>query len=126
MNLKEDELHLLTVPISHELPASNAAGLGILYPQVVEEREEEKKKCSRLLHTYAAKAHEAGITGALHLTIGQGEVGDALCDYVKTHNIDFLVMGRRGGRGKVERFMLGSSSKKCVEEAECNVIIVKQ
>ena len=56
---------------------------------------------------------------------GGGDVGGEICKYVKENKIDFLVMGRRGEVGVVERFLLGSSSRKCVEEAECNVVIVK-
>ena len=63
------------------------------------------------------------------MTIGEmgggGDIGEEICKYVKENKIDFLMMGRRGERGVVERFLLGSSSKKCVEEAECNVVIVK-
>jgi Universal stress protein family len=56
--------------------------------------------------------------------MGCGDIGDVLCAYVKKHNIDFLVIGRRD-LGAISRFFLGSSSKHCVENAECNVIVMK-
>ena len=64
------------------------------------------------------------ITTPLKLTLGTGEVGEILCDYIPKNKIDFLVMGRRG-MGTFKRLFLGSNSKYCVEHADCNVIIIK-
>mmetsp|Transcript_38071 Transcript_38071/g.52871 ORF Transcript_38071/g.52871 Transcript_38071/m.52871 type:complete len:140 (+) Transcript_38071:330-749(+) len=59
------------------------------------------------------------------MTIGRGDVGEVVCSYITDHQIDFLVMGRRGGLGALKRLILGSSSKYCIENADCNVVIVK-
>jgi len=64
------------------------------------------------------------ISTPLKLTLGSGHIGDIICGYVKENKIDFLVMGRRG-LGTIERLFMGSNSKYCIEEADCNVIILK-
>jgi len=50
--------------------------------------------------------------------------GLILCKAVLTYKIDNLVVGRRSLSG-MERFFVGSTSKYVVENAECNVIVVK-
>ena len=60
----------------------------------------------------------------MKLVLGGGEIGEIICEYISEHKIDFLVMGRRG-MGMVERLILGSNSEHCIENADCNVIIVK-
>ena len=66
----------------------------------------------------------------VHLVVGGGEesgVGKVVCDYVKENKIDFLVMGRREGRGGWERFFGGgSSSEYCLANAECNLVVIKK
>ena len=58
------------------------------------------------------------------MVMGNGPVGEVVCGYVEGKKIDFLVMGRRG-MGKVERLFMGSNSKHCVEEADCNVVVMQ-
>ena len=127
MDKHNDELHLVTIREGVEGSLALAPGFGAsgaMYDHVLKQREQEKKRCTRLLRSYARHAHELGFTTKLHLTIGAGDISETLCEYVNEHNIDFLVMGRRG-MGAVKRFFLGSNSKRCVEDAGCNVIIIK-
>eukprot|EP00009_Paramoeba_aestuarina_P005166 CAMPEP_0201520106 /NCGR_PEP_ID=MMETSP0161_2-20130828/10494_1 /ASSEMBLY_ACC=CAM_ASM_000251 /TAXON_ID=180227 /ORGANISM="Neoparamoeba aestuarina, Strain SoJaBio B1-5/56/2" /LENGTH=232 /DNA_ID=CAMNT_0047918373 /DNA_START=77 /DNA_END=775 /DNA_ORIENTATION=+ len=127
MDKHNDELHLVTIREGVEGSLALAPGFGAsgaMYDHVLKQREAEKKRCTRLLRTYARLAHQLGFTTKLHLTIGAGDISETLCEYVEEHNIDFLVMGRRG-MGAVKRFFLGSNSKSCVEAAVCNVIIIK-
>lgn len=50
--------------------------------------------------------------------------GNLICKAVKNYNIHHVVLGRRS-LGGVQRFLVGSTSKYVVENAECNVIVVK-
>ena len=50
--------------------------------------------------------------------------GEFLCNLVERYKIDYLLVGRRG-LGKVERLLVGSASRYCVEHAKCNVIVIK-
>lgn len=50
--------------------------------------------------------------------------GSLLCKATKNYHINTIVLGRRSMSG-VQRFFVGSTSKYVVENAECNVIVVK-
>eukprot|EP00008_Paramoeba_atlantica_P004887 CAMPEP_0201475128 /NCGR_PEP_ID=MMETSP0151_2-20130828/585_1 /ASSEMBLY_ACC=CAM_ASM_000257 /TAXON_ID=200890 /ORGANISM="Paramoeba atlantica, Strain 621/1 / CCAP 1560/9" /LENGTH=232 /DNA_ID=CAMNT_0047855143 /DNA_START=81 /DNA_END=779 /DNA_ORIENTATION=- len=117
-----DVLHLMTIRSED----SSAYGLGAAYAYdlIVKAREAEKARCKKLLRTYARKAHEVGITTHLKLTLGNGHIGEIVCGYITEHKVDFLVMGRRG-MGTLSRLFLGSNSKYCIENADCNVVIIK-
>ena len=124
MDKHNDEIHLLTVRQEPSAGAAAPFGLHVVHEELNKMHEEEKRKSRRLLRTFAKICHELGITTKLHLSMGRGEVGHVICSYVKEHHIDFLVMGRRG-MGAVERFFLGSHTKHCIEEADCNIVIIK-
>ena len=47
-----------------------------------------------------------------------------ICKAVDQKNVDVLVLGRRG-MGTLERIIVGSTSKYCLENASCNVFIAK-
>eukprot|EP01127_Copromyxa_protea_P021174 TRINITY_DN7208_c0_g1_i3.p2 TRINITY_DN7208_c0_g1~~TRINITY_DN7208_c0_g1_i3.p2 ORF type:complete len:141 (-),score=47.19 TRINITY_DN7208_c0_g1_i3:56-478(-) len=51
--------------------------------------------------------------------------GELICKAAEKYNITNIVMGRRS-MGGIERFFVGSTSKYVVENAESNVIVVKQ
>uniref|UniRef100_A0A7S4K455 UspA domain-containing protein n=1 Tax=Paramoeba aestuarina TaxID=180227 RepID=A0A7S4K455_9EUKA len=127
LDSSNDELHLLTVPPA---PPSNHSILPISQPTVshnemVELWKEERKKSTQLLRNYAKYCHSKGV-GKIFLVVGNGPVKDVVCGYVENRKVDFLVMGRRKGLGKVERFFEGSNSKDCVEDADCNIIVIKR
>ena len=50
--------------------------------------------------------------------------GKRLLSYAKTKKINLIVMGS-SGKGKFDRFLLGSTSNLVVQKAECPVLIVK-
>jgi len=50
--------------------------------------------------------------------------GELICRAVKQYNIDQVVTGRRS-MGSFRRFFSGSTSQYVVENAECNVVVVK-
>jgi nucleotide-binding universal stress UspA family protein len=124
MDKHNDELHLITVRKEDTYAGAYGIGAAYAYDIMVKAREAEKAKCKKLLRTFAKKAHQVGIAKPLKLTMGAGHIGDIICGYVKEEKVDFLVMGRRG-MGAIKRLFLGSNSKYCTEEADCNVIIVK-
>tara|TARA_R110002050_G_scaffold217013_1_gene353071 strand:- start:884 stop:1573 length:690 start_codon:yes stop_codon:yes gene_type:complete len=119
-----DEIHLITVRPEDSYAGAYGMGAAYAYDIMVKAREAEKVKCKKLLRDYARRAHEVGVTHPLKLTLGAGHIGDIICGYVKEQKIDFLVMGRRG-MGALKRLFIGSNSKYCTEEADCNVIIIK-
>jgi nucleotide-binding universal stress UspA family protein len=124
MDKHNDELHLITVRKEDTYAGAYGIGAAYAYDIMVKAREAEKLASKKLLRDFARRAHSVGVVRPLKLTLGSGHIGDIICGYVKEQKVDFLVMGRRG-MGAIKRLFLGSNSKYCTEEAECNVIIVK-
>jgi len=115
----QDHLYLLNV--SKE-PAK--LFVGYASTQLLESlRKVEDQKSRKILVYFGHKAKALGIK----FTLMKGPDSDAgviLCKAVENHRINTLVIGRRSV-GSVERYFLGSTSKYVVENADCNVIIVK-
>jgi len=51
-------------------------------------------------------------------------VGDSLCEQVELKKPAFLFIGRRG-MGNLKRMFVGSNSNYCVQNASCNVVVIK-
>jgi len=52
-----------------------------------------------------------------------GNVANEVINYSKEHKVDLIVVGKTG-KSKLEQFLLGSVSKKIVDHAQTNVLIV--
>jgi nucleotide-binding universal stress UspA family protein len=75
------------------------------------------------LEDYASRCEKLGITYRCILAKGS-HVGGLICKAVEDKGIDFLVIGRRG-MNRFSRLVAGSTSRYCMESANCNVIVVK-
>jgi nucleotide-binding universal stress UspA family protein len=53
-----------------------------------------------------------------------GSPADKIVEFANRHNVDLIVMGRRGLKG-VRRFLLGSISRNVIERVNRSVMIVK-
>jgi len=87
-------------------------------------QEAEDRKAKKILVHYGIKAKQAGVK----FTMMKGcdsNPGSLICKAAQNYNITNVVMGRRS-MGSVERFFVGSTSKYVLENAECNVIIIKR
>lgn len=71
----------------------------------------------------AAYAIEHGVT-RVEAAWKRGAVARTIVEFIKTHEIDAVVMGRRG-LGDIEGLLLGSVSHKVCTLAECTCITVK-
>jgi len=85
-------------------------------------RYDEAKYIGYLGH-FARKCQNLGVP---HKTMfGQGDFfGNVICSAAKNHKVDCLIVGRRQ-MGGFKRFFVGSTSKYCLENAPCNVVVVK-
>ena len=126
MDKKNDVIHLMTV-IAEPGPTtfSPFGDVAHNHEVMLKARAAEKEKCKRRLRYFAHLCHQLEFEQPIKMTLGSGHIGEIICSYIKEHKIDFLVMGRRG-LGTVKRFFLGSSSRFCIEEADCNIVIVKK
>uniref|UniRef100_A0A6B2LI91 UspA domain-containing protein n=1 Tax=Arcella intermedia TaxID=1963864 RepID=A0A6B2LI91_9EUKA len=119
MNKGTDHLYIMNV---HDEPSLVYGGYAT--PDVLTSLiDAQDKKSKKVLVHYGHKAKELGI----HFTLMKGSsshAGELICRAVKQYHISHVVTGRRA-LGTIERFFVGSTSQYIVENAECNVIVVK-
>ncbi|NBC65912.1 MAG: universal stress protein, partial [Bacteroidetes bacterium] len=53
-----------------------------------------------------------------------GEPGKLICQLAKQHEVDLIIVGRRGRRGMSE-ILLGSVSNYVIHHAPCHVLVVQ-
>eukprot|EP00211_Chloroparvula_japonica_P015052 CAMPEP_0119132692 /NCGR_PEP_ID=MMETSP1310-20130426/12075_1 /TAXON_ID=464262 /ORGANISM="Genus nov. species nov., Strain RCC2339" /LENGTH=232 /DNA_ID=CAMNT_0007123337 /DNA_START=70 /DNA_END=768 /DNA_ORIENTATION=- len=123
LNMHTDELHLVTVLDDSEYVDMAAASQG--YDLILRAKRLHREKAKHFLRFYARRAKKEGFSGELHLVLAHGRPGDMIVEYVATHDIDDLYIGRRG-MGRLERLVMGSVSKEVVNHADCNVFVVKK
>jgi len=76
----------------------------------------------QLLMKYAKKCKKAGADFSA-LMIVAPNIGDAICFAAKFKKADLLVLGSSGRKGI--QTMLGTISKYCADNADCNIMFVK-
>ena len=54
----------------------------------------------------------------------EGEAEDVVPDFVRTHEVDVVVMGTVGRTG-VPGFLIGNTAEKILADVECSVLAVK-
>eukprot|EP01130_Rhizamoeba_saxonica_P006033 TRINITY_DN238_c0_g1_i1.p1 TRINITY_DN238_c0_g1~~TRINITY_DN238_c0_g1_i1.p1 ORF type:complete len:229 (-),score=66.88 TRINITY_DN238_c0_g1_i1:43-729(-) len=83
----------------------------------------QERKTKKILSYYVKLAKDAGVK-KIALFSGEGNAGESIIDLADKKRIDTIYIGRRS-LGSVSRFFLGSTSKRVVEEAHCDVQVVK-
>jgi len=83
----------------------------------------EDKGVKSILAGYAARCAQAGVKYTLIMSQG-GNIGDTICQACTKYSPDCLVIGRRG-LSSAKRFIYGSTSRHCVDNASCSVLVVK-
>lgn len=81
----------------------------------------EKMRIDRL---YEAEKiiSDAGIDYEFHIL--EGEPGPTIINFTHEHDVDCIIMGKRG-LNKFQTFLLGSVSDQVVKNANCPVLIIK-
>jgi nucleotide-binding universal stress UspA family protein len=119
MDRKNDHLFIFNV---HDEPTAIYGGYAT--PELINSLHEvEERRSKKILVHYGHKAKVLGI-GYTMMKGSAPNAGELICKAVKQYNIHQVVTGRRD-MGEVKRFFLGSTSKYIVENADCNVIVVK-
>jgi len=120
MKPEHDQLFLMHVadePATLFIGYASSSLLDTLY-KVADE------KARKILVHYGHKAQEAGIKFKM-MKGTNSNPGELICKAIENYDIDTCVIGRRG-LGSFERFFSGSTSRYVMENAECDVIIVKR
>lgn len=124
MNKKEDTLYVFYA-VEH---ITNRFGLTNLFGKTGMIEETQRKledEANMRLFTIVQNARQAGVLKCFGIVSTTDHVGDAICQAAKDKLVDVLVVGRRG-LGAVKRLMIGSTSKYCLENAPCSVLIAKK
>jgi len=122
MNKDKDDLFLVAVTdkISHKFPSGPA-----YFANIVEAQKYMEKETEKMLKKYGKMCHEWGVKNVFAVRGTAPHVGELICQATDKKAIDVLVIGRRGLSG-VKRLFLGSTSRYCVEHANCSVLVVKE
>jgi len=116
----EDELVIFTVT-EHEI-----VWLGVLECNstlVDKARKVEHKGAKNNLMNFGLRCAQQSVKYTLVLTQG-GNVGETICRACKDLKVNCLVIGRRG-ISHTKRLLYGSTSRYCVDNAPCSVLVVK-
>ena len=109
-------------------PALDYSGRGDLYisdavlEQLKEDAEKRKEEKKELLIEAAKVFEENGIKANIELK--EGHPAQTIVKMVEEEGFELVVLGSRGVSG-LKRLFLGSVSNAVLQEARCNVLIVK-
>jgi len=117
MDPKKDHLLLVSV-------ASEPSGYFSMIRDIGSLIKGQVKQTKRILAYYDQAAAESKIRCTMIL--GQGKhVGEILCNVAESFGVNHLICGRRS-LAEVKRLLVGSTSRYVVENANCNVAVVKE
>jgi len=119
MNHERDLLYLITV--AEFIPFYGPAITAMV---ITEAQKSCDIRAESLLAEYAQRCRLAGIKNLKSLLGRGGHVGEVICRATEEKAVDMLFIGRRG-MGKIKRLFIGSTSRYCVEHANCTVVCVK-
>jgi nucleotide-binding universal stress UspA family protein len=114
MNKYRDELFIITTVQNVGLPI-------VSFQRYSEEVEEMHRT---YLIDYSHRCDELGVKNYTPIMARGSHIGAMICKAAEQKSADFLVLGRRG-MNRFSRMITGSTSKYCMENATCNVIITK-
>jgi len=83
----------------------------------------EDKGVKSLLAGFAVRCAQVEVQHKLVMSQG-GNVGETVCQACTKYSPDCLVIGRRG-LSSAKRLIYGSTSRYCVDNAPCSVLVVK-
>lgn len=89
---------------------------------LVERMDQRRAAREAAAQALVARGRRAGI--AVSFLVWEGEPGPAIVDAARSEAADLVVVGSHG-RGRVERFVLGSVSDHVVRHAPCPILIVR-
>ncbi|WP_160909139.1 universal stress protein [Pontibacillus yanchengensis] len=110
------EVHIIKV-VSPDGPYSNPGLYHSIESSLVEKSEEE-------LQMMKEELQEKYENITVHTEALTGDPGNSISEYGKAHDIDMIVIGSRG-LGNIKGWFLGSVSHRVVQQADCQVMIVK-
>ena len=120
LNLENKQIFLCTVNETADMLFLNG-NLDSNWIMSIEEK--QQKFSSEALKELKERFKHRGLMTAEEVVLS-GNPAQKILDYASAKNIDLIVTGSRG-KSKMQDFLLGSVSKKILENAKCDVLIVK-
>lgn len=112
------KLHILT---AFSLPANQMFSL--YGPAITEEIVEQYENQARA-RLEEAEQNVGSEREGCTFHILRGDPANAILQYSEAHHIDLIIVGSRG-LGAVKGMIMGSVSSRIVQQAHCNVLIIK-
>ncbi len=119
---KEDHITLLAV--AERIQSQLYAHAYVATDFIVDAQHKIDDAQKTVLRKHAKAAHAAGIKNVHLLLATSDHPGESIVAAAKEKNIDTICIGRRG-MGALKRLLLGSVSRYVVENAPCDVVVVK-
>jgi len=119
---KDDDVTLLAV--SEQIHTQLYAHAYVSVDFIIDAQHKLDDASKALLRKHAKTAHEAGVKNVHLLLATSDHPGDSIVTAAKEKKIDTIVIGRRG-MGALKRLFLGSVSRYVVENAPCDVVVIK-
>jgi len=119
INPKIDTLFILSVA------QVNIAILKDLIPGSEETKKQLSVVYRKLLREYAQSAALLGVKYLNPVLSVASRAGEVICQEAEMHNVDMIVVGSRG-LGSIKSLLFGSTSRYVVENAKCDVLVIKK
>eukprot|EP01118_Nematostelium_gracile_P012112 TRINITY_DN437_c0_g1_i1.p1 TRINITY_DN437_c0_g1~~TRINITY_DN437_c0_g1_i1.p1 ORF type:complete len:258 (-),score=77.12 TRINITY_DN437_c0_g1_i1:17-790(-) len=96
-----------------------------LIPSDAQQMEQESLKdhSRKVLNYYGRFAKAAGVQYTCVMALSNN-ISEMIVQQTKDRAIDFLIMGNRS-KNVLEKLLMGSSTKYCIDNCSCNVLVVK-
>ena len=108
------ELHMICVEELPRFPTS--------MDEVIEDQIDEEHRFVPVINTATAQAQAAGII--LRSYVLPGHAVPTICEFVERERADLLIVGYMGHSALYNR-LIGSTTDRLVELAQCTVLVVK-
>lgn len=84
----------------------------------------EKEKGARMLEAYK-KTFDERLQDKIEIVVEMGPVSNVIIDYVKEHDVNYIIMGSQGLGSAMRRLLVGSVAKKVLTNVEVPVLVVR-
>lgn len=125
---KVENAKLVLMHVVEDVKQGGAIGLQAKYGNVrlVEGfRRARTKAAEKWMDEIKSQADRAGVKSASEVVVDDGmSEGGVIASYAKKHDIDLIVMGKRG-QSKFRQLLLGSVTNTVINHAACPVLVVR-
>jgi len=123
MDKEKDHLHLIDV--AEKIQTQLYAHAYVSMDFILDAQHKLDDHHKKILRKHSQTAHSAGVKNVHLMLANSDSPGEMICTAAREKKIDTIVIGRRG-MGMLKRLLLGSVSRYVLENAPCDVMVIKQ